>query len=78
MPPRKTNEKRRDVAKEKLTGLVEAWDAAEDVVVAKRHKAYAGMLKAFNAGLTYAEIAEISGLSHIRVSQILAEQRNGA
>lgn len=78
MPSRKVNPARKEKAVEKLTSLVEKWDAAEEAVVEARHKAYAGCLKAFNAGMTYEEIAEVTQLSKIRVSQVLQEQRNGA
>lgn len=78
MPPRKvTNTRRRDTAYEKLTDLSDERNRAEEQADKKRHKMYSGMLKAFNAGLTYDEIAEITQLSKIRVSQVLADQRNG-
>jgi hypothetical protein len=75
MPSRKVNEKRKETAVVKLTGLAESCIDAENEATKKRHRMYAGMLKAFNAGMTYEEIAGIVGLSKIRVSQVLAEQR---
>lgn len=41
-----------------------------------RNKKFAQMLKAANAGVTYREIAQISGLSEIRVAQILRAERD--
>ena len=70
-----TNIKRKEVAVEKLTAMSEARKAAEEVAERKRHVMFAGMLKAFDAGMTYDEIASICDLSKIRVSQVLAEQR---
>lgn len=66
---------RRDVAIDRLTAIAEdrtAKLAAERKATARM---YAGMLKAHTAGLTYDEIATITGLSRIRVSQVLSEQR---
>lgn len=73
---RGANEGRKEMTREKLTELSDARVRAEEVATNKRHRMYAGMLKAFNAGLSYDDIAEIVGLSAIRVSQVLAEQRN--
>lgn len=70
-----TNIKRKEVAVEKLTAMSDARKEAESLADRKRHVMFAGMLKAFDAGMTYEEIADITGLSKIRVSQILAEQR---
>lgn len=70
-----TNIKRKEVAVEKLTAMSDARTAAEEVAERKRHVMFAGMLKAFDAGMTYDEIADICKLSKIRVSQVLAEQR---
>lgn len=72
---RNVNEGRKELAREKLTGLSDDRVRAEEVATRKRHRMYAGMLKAFNAGLSYDDIAAIVGLSAIRVSQVLAEQR---
>lgn len=68
-------EARRELATAKLTELVEARTTAERMAEKKRHATFAGMLKAFDMGLKYEEIAEIVGCSKIRVSQILQEQR---
>lgn len=75
---RTTSAKKTDMARTKLTEWAEASDKADKDATRLRHRMYAGMLKAFNAGLTYNEIAEITGLSSIRVSQVLAEYRNKA
>lgn len=72
---RKTTPARKAKAVEKLSELVDARDKAEKLADRARHRMYRGVLKSFDAGLTYAEIAEITGLSKIRVSQVLAEQR---
>lgn len=70
-----TNIKRKEVAVEKLTALSDGRKQAEENAERKRHIMFAGMLKAFDAGMTYDEIADVTGLSKIRVSQVLAEQR---
>lgn len=75
---RTTNAKRTDTARTKLTEWANDSIEADAMATKKRHRMYAGMLKAFNAGLTYNEIAEITKLSSIRVSQVLAEYRNKA
>lgn len=69
------NVARAETAREKLSGLTEKADASQEVADRDRQRKFAGMLRAFDAGLTYEEIAEITGLSKIRVSQVLAEQR---
>ena len=73
-----TNIKRKEVAVEKLTALSDGRKQAEEVAERKRHTMFAGMLKAYDAGMTYEEIAEVTGLSKIRVSQVLSEQRGMA
>jgi hypothetical protein len=67
--------KKVEVATEKLTGLSDARKASEATAQRDRHRMYAGMLRAYGMGLTYDDIAEITGMSKIRVSQVLAEQR---
>lgn len=66
---------RREIATERLTGLATTANADEERATKSRHRMYAGMLKAHRAGLTYEEIAAITGKSRIRVSQILSAQR---
>lgn len=77
MPRTVQNPRRRETAIVKLTELAERSDKSAATAEKDRHRKFAGMLKAYNAGLTYDEISEITGLSKIRVSQVLAEQRNG-
>lgn len=78
MPRKVVNTRRKDVAVEKLTALAKKSDRSDVIATKDRHRKFSGMLKAFNAGLTYDEISEITKLSKIRVSQILQEQRNGS
>lgn len=80
MPRAKMDPKKKEKVIATLTSRVTDWDDAEEKATEARHRGYATMLKAYNAGLTYDEIADITGLSKIRVSQVLAEQRgaNGA
>lgn len=73
---RTTSSKKTETARVKLTEWAEESSAADKAATRLRHRMYAGMLKGFNAGLTYNEIAEITGLSSIRVSQVLAEYRS--
>jgi len=40
-----------------------------------RQKFFRYCLKAYNAGLSYAEIKEVTGLTEIRISQILRKER---
>lgn len=75
---RKVTDSQKETAVAKLTEQVQKADAAETTATKERHRKFAFMLKAFNGGLTYDEIAEITGLSKIRVSQVLAEQREKA
>lgn len=78
MPRKVVNTRRKDTAVTKLTEISQRSDKSAAVAERDRHRKFAGMLKAFNAGMTYDEIADVTGLSKIRVSQILQEQRNGA
>lgn len=71
----KVNETRKAKAVTGLTGMAEKSHKADKLAKTAKHKMFAGMLRAYNAGLTYDEIAEITKLSKIRVSQVLAEQR---
>lgn len=74
-PTRNVTEARRSTAVEKLTAMAEKNEQSAEAARRDLHRMYAGMLKAFDSGLTYDEISEIVGLSKIRVSQVLAEQR---
>jgi len=66
---------RKETARQRLTELSAVRSRDEARAERSRRKFFKGMLKAFNAGLTYREIADISGLSEIRVSQILRQVR---
>lgn len=71
----KINPDRKAKAVAGLTKMAGESHKADKAAKVRKHRMFAGMLKAFNAGLTYEEIAEITKLSKIRVSQVLAEQR---
>lgn len=61
---------------EKLTLAVEEADKAERRAVTKRRKKFRAMLVAYETGqVTYRDLKDITGLSEIRVAQILREQR---
>jgi DNA-directed RNA polymerase specialized sigma24 family protein len=61
---------------DELKAACEESDKADRRAVAKRQKKFRSMLRAHEAGAaTYRDLAEISGLSEIRVAQILREQR---
>lgn len=70
-----TNPNRAETARVKLTEVTEQSAASDERASRDRQRKFAGVLRAYNAGLTYEEIADITGLSKIRVSQVLAEQR---
>lgn len=62
---------------ERLTLATEAREAAEERAKKRRAKLFRLMSKEQAAGnLTYREISEITGLSEIRVAQILREERD--
>ena len=69
---------KKDRAREKLTALCRESDRDEVKAVRSRHRKFAFMPKANDAGVTYRELAEISGLSEIRVAQILRAEREKA
>lgn len=67
---------------ERLTAAAEARSTAERRAEIKRRKLFRAMLTAHESGeLSYRDIHEITGLSEIRVAQILRaerEKRNGS
>lgn len=68
---------RKQKATERLTLATEARNSAEDRANKRRAKLYRIMSKEQAAGnLTYREIAAITGLSEIRVAQVLREERD--
>lgn len=71
----KINPTRKAKATEGLGKMADESHKADKLAKNRKHRMFAGMLKAYNAGLTYEEIADITKLSKIRVSQVLAEQR---
>lgn len=71
-----TGRSRREIAEEKLGELADIRIDLEERAERARHRMYAGMLRAHKAGMTYDDIAGVTGLSKIRVSQVLAEQRD--
>ncbi len=70
--------KRAEAARERLTAKAEARKAAERNAVKLRHGMYRDMLKAYNAGLTYKELRDVTGMTVVRCSQILASERETA
>lgn len=61
---------------EKLTLACEESEKADARAVSKRQRKFRAMLRAHESGtVTYRELAEIAGVSEIRVAQILREQR---
>lgn len=66
---------RKEQARADLVDATAQRKAAEDRAVKKRQKQFRKCLKAAEAGLTYREIHDITGLSEIRVSQILRDER---
>ncbi len=75
MATRTINVNRRDKAVDRLKVLATERDKAEAVALSSRKKLFTGVLKAFNAGMKYRELADITGMSVVRISQILVEQR---
>ena len=79
--PQSTNtqrERRRAKAMEKLEAVTEARIEAEQKADALRHKQFRYILKAHQNGLTYRECAEITGLTEIRIAQILRAEREAS
>lgn len=58
-----------------LRRKVEAREAAEAVLDNAMDDLYEAMLEAFDGGASYRQIAEVVGLSRIRVGQVLRLQR---
>lgn len=76
--PVSRRETKRQKAREKLTDITDTRRKAEDRAAKARKKQSAFILRAHKAGLTYAELATITGLTPIRVAQILRAEREGA
>ena len=66
---------RKSKAEEKLAALAKARNQAELDAVKKRRTLFKGMLRAFDAGVTYDELSNITGLTTVRVAQILRDER---
>ena len=71
-------ERKRDKAREKLAAVTAARQNAEQQAEALRHKQFRFILKAHQSGLTYRECAQITGLTEIRIAQILRAERESA
>lgn len=67
--------KRKSAAVDALKAITAQNKKDEAVAKKSRNKKFAQMLKAADAGVTYREIATLSGLSEIRVAQILRAER---
>jgi DNA-directed RNA polymerase specialized sigma24 family protein len=71
-------ERRRATAREKLVKVTEDRKAAEDKADRLRRKQFRFILKSHQSGLTYREIAAVTGLTEIRIAQILRAEREAA
>lgn len=69
---------RKEIARRKLKERTSARDKARDQANKRQQALYTGCLKAYNMGLTYREIASITGLTEIRISQILRQEREAS
>lgn len=68
-------EARRETAMARLTDVTSERVAAEDRAARLRRKQFTYILRSHKAGLTYREIAQITGLTEIRIAQILRAER---
>lgn len=71
-------QRKRDIAREKLTQVTTERHNAERRAESLRRKQFRYILKSHEAGLTYREIAEVVGLTEIRIAQILRAEREAS